>query len=1579
MSETDYTGLEVAVVGMAGRFPGAGNLDEFWRNVSEGRETISFFADEELLLRGIDASLLQDPNYVKAEGVLADVELFDAAFFGLTPREAETMDPQHRLFLEEAWKALEHAGYDSSKYAERVGVFAGESVNSYLLNNLYPNRELMETVGGFQTVIGNDRDYLATHVSYKLNLKGPGITVQTACSTSLVAVHLACQSLLNRECDMALSGGVSVSVPQGTGGMYQEGGIISPDGHCRAFDVEARGTVKGSGVGVVALKRLADALADGDTIHAVIKGSAINNDGDVKVGYTAPSVEGQAGAINEALAMASVEPETVGLVEAHGTGTALGDPIEIAALTQAFRAGGDAGARKQFCAVGSLKPNIGHTDAAAGVAGLLKTVLALKHKQLPPSINFHEANPNIDFAGSPFYVNTKLTDWPASTTPRRAGVSSFGIGGTNAHVVLEEAREDQTGAGTTARPAHLLMLSAKTATALQTAASNLAAHLQQHDGMPLSDVAFTLQIGRRDFAHRLALVCRERAEAIAALQTGGGKSVHQSAREQNGRQLVFMFTGQGSQYVSMGRELYETEATFREHVDLCAGILKIHLGLDIRDALYPPDERAAEAAAQLKQTSITQPALFVVEYALAKLWMEWGVRPSALVGHSIGEYAAACLAGVFSLEDALLLVAARGRLMQELPEGAMLAVSLPEEELRPLLGAELSLAAVNAPSLAVVSGTVEAVEQLEQKLSGRELVCRRLQTSHALHSAMMEPALESFGETVKRVKLHAPQIPIVSTLTGQPLTPEEACDAGYWTRHLRQTVRFSEALSEVLREPETVLLEIGPGQTLSALVKQQGNGAATRVALSSLRHPNDRQSDISYLLNTLARLWTEGVGVDWPAFNARGKHRRVPLPTYPFERRRFWIDPPKSNGANARTADALQIKQEFKDSFYVPTWRRSIIPVAAFDVEEDAAKTENTCWVVFSDSCGLGGQLARRLEGAGEYVVNVMAGEQFDKLGERTFVLNPYQRGGYGSLMKELRALGRAPSKILHLWGITHEGARPANYEVYQESQNRGFYSLLALAQELGDYGMSGELQIAVVNNQMQDVTGDETLWPEKATALGACQVIPLEYPSIKCRSIDIALPPAGSEREERLLENLIAEFDAAPTEIVIAYRGRHRWVQDFAPLPLDASVAPARPARLRERGVYLLTGGLSEIDLALARYLSETAHARLVMLADDSFPAQDAWTQWLAAHPVTDDATDDATSRRINELRMIEAAGGEVLLVKAALSSREQLEALVAEVRGRFGQVNGVIHSASVAGGGLIQLKTREAAESVLAPKVQGALVLQSALQDEPLDFFVSFSTSLALTGVFGQVDYCAANAFLDHFSQAHAHAGPTLYATINWHLPQWETWQETQMASVPELQAQFAETRRKFGLTIDEGVEAFRRVLAGTQPQVIVSTQDFRALVAVQQAAAGANLLDELQANAVPVRAGGRVESQGDYVAPESELEREVATVWEELFGLQQIGANDNFFEMGGNSLLAIQLVSRLRKELHIELPLNTLFESPTVAGLTAGIEERQAREQESEEIERLLREIESLSPDELQATLARELDASHENVDG
>jgi amino acid adenylation domain-containing protein len=922
MSETSRPALAnaIAVTGMSGRFPQAPTLARFWRNLRDGLEAITFFSDEAVAASGVDASLLGRPDYVKARGALAEIDLFDTGFFGFSARDAALLDPQQRLFLECGWEALEDAGCDPETFAGRIGVFAGASANSYYLFHLFSRRDLLSAVGGVQALIGHEKDFLASRLSYKLNLRGPSLSIQTACSTSLVAVHVACQSLLNGECDLALAGGVSVQVPQEIGHLYQPGGIASPDGHCRAFDAAAGGSVGGSGVGVVVLRRLEDALAAGDAVRALIRGSAVNNDGAQKVGFTAPSLEGQAEVIAEALAVAGLEPRDVSYVEAHGSGTLLGDPIEIAALTLAFGGDGDAGEDRRRCAVGSVKTNIGHLDAAAGVAGLIKTVLALEHRTLVPSLHFTRPNPKIDFAGGPFYVNTETVEWPAEGGPRRAGVSSFGIGGTNAHVVLEEA-PPVAAAGSPGRPWQLLLLSARTAGALEAASDRLAAHLAAHPDLSLADLAATLQGGRRRFEHRRMLVCRQLEEAERALAGRDPGQLVTTWQEAVDRPVVFLFSGLGEQRTQMGRALYLGEETFRQRVDRCAELLAPEIGLDLRAVLYPAapapavtgqrrllefrssgEETAGDEQDELARTALAQPAAFVFGYALAGLWGQWGIRPRAVVGYSVGEYLAACLAGVLSLEDALLLVARRARWIDELPAGGMLAVPLGESELDRRLGAELVVAACNGPQLSVVAGPAAAVSRLEHELRGEGVPCRRLRTRHAFHSPMMAPLAERFNRQLAEVTLRPPQMPWVSTVTGGWVTAAEVTAPAYWVRHLCEPIRFRQAMATVWQDPECVVLEVGPGAALSSLALQLAPAGGERLALASQPPSAAPEDDASFLLGTLGKLWLAGARVDWEGFRGGERRCRLRLPTYPFERRRHWVEPARGEPAADREA-----------------------------------------------------------------------------------------------------------------------------------------------------------------------------------------------------------------------------------------------------------------------------------------------------------------------------------------------------------------------------------------------------------------------------------------------------------------------------------------------------------------------------------------------------------------------------------------------------------------------------------------------------------------------------------------------------
>ncbi len=879
----------VAIIGMAGRFPGARNVAEFWKNQREGVESISQFSLDELEAFRL-GKLAQDPSYIRARSILEDVDQFDAAFFGVYPKEAELMDPQHRVFLECCWEALEDAGYDPLNSPGLTGVYAGASPCTYLLRNVCSDRQFIENyvngyqVQGYPVTLGSNGDFLATRVSYKLNLKGPSFTVLSACSTSLLAVAQACQGLETFQCDVALAGGVSITFPQKRGYLYQEGGMVSQDGHCRAFDEQASGTVFGSGAGVVVLKRLEDALSDGDHIYAVIRGSAVNNDGMEKVGYSAPSVKGQANVIAMAQAMAGVDPETITYIEAHGTATPLGDPIEVAALIQAFRAKTQAAG---FCALGTAKTNVGHLDIAAGITGLINAAGAIKDGLLPPTLHFRRPNPKLNLEGSPFYVNDTLREWRPKDGPRRAGVSAFGVGGTNVHVILEEAppvkisSDDQT--------PQVLILSAKSEAALEQATVNLADHLGSHQDLKLAEVGHTLRTGRHHFEYRRAFVASDLRGAVE-MSRGAAKTKTNPAFTRP--TTAYLFPGQGAQYTGMGSGLYKEVPLFRKTVDQCAEIVASQLGCDIRTVMFPSTPADVEAAKLLVRTEFAQTSIFTIEYALAKLWQAWGIEPGAMIGHSVGEFVAACIAGVFSLEDGLSLVAARGQLMQTLPEGAMLSVRMPEREISGLLNGSLSLAAVNSRELSVVAGPLQAVASLEAKLEQNGVAYRRLSTSHAFHSSMMDSVIEPFSQRVRGVRLKPPTIPYVSTVTGTWITPEQAIDANYWGSHLRKPVRFSDAILEVMKASELVLLEVGPGTTLSTLARQHAVKRSDLQAVSSLPVGDSAQSDLSSVYQALGSLWSAGVEPDWAEVYSQVKPRRVSLPTYPFERKRFWIDPP---------------------------------------------------------------------------------------------------------------------------------------------------------------------------------------------------------------------------------------------------------------------------------------------------------------------------------------------------------------------------------------------------------------------------------------------------------------------------------------------------------------------------------------------------------------------------------------------------------------------------------------------------------------------------------------------------------------
>lgn len=1515
MSEHDSQARStgIAIIGMAGRFPGAPDLDTYWRNLRDGVESVTFFERERLAAAGIPEQLLNEPSYVRARGTLAGVDLFDAPFFGYSPREATIMDPQQRVFLECSWEALESAGYDPKGYRGLIGVYGGSTASSYM-PLVYADRAALQQSDGLSIAIGNEISFLTTRVSYKLDLRGPSCPVQTACSTSLVAIHLACQGLLNAECDMAIAGGVSIRVPQESGYFYQAAGILSPDGHCRSFDAKAQGTLFSNGIGIVVLKRLDDALADGDHIHAVVLGSAINNDGSHKASFTAPAVGGQSEVIADAMMNADVEPETISYVEAHGTATALGDSIEMQALGKAF----PTDQALHYCRLGSVKANLGHLDAAAGVAGLIKTTLAMQHRQLPPTVHFERPNPDIDFAKSAFVVNASLTPWvPAGGVPLRAGVSSFGFGGTNAHIVLEEAPAPEPSGPS--RPWQLLTLSAESEIGLDTATANLASHLKAHPGQSLADVAYTLKVGRRGFRQRRAVVTRSREEALASLDARDAATVYTGAADGGERPVVFLFPGQGAQHVNMGRELYEHEPAFTEAVDECAEHLRGALGFDIREAIYP-DTSDPAAEERLRRTGVAQPALFVIEYALARSWMAWGVKPEACLGHSIGEFVAACLSGVMTLEDALALVALRGSLMEQMPEGAMLAVPLPEDRLQRLLGPGLWLAVVNAPSSCVVSGTHDDIATLERRLQADGVECTRLHTSHAFHSGMMDAAVPQFVRAVSKATLKPPTLPYISNVTGRWIEASEATDPQYWGRQLRQAVRFADGVAELLKRDQRVFLEVGPGQTLAPLVRHQARGRTAQAVFSSMRHVRQPGSDGVTLLTALGRLWVVGVDVDWSAFYDGETRRRVPLPTYAFQRQRYWVNP----GTPALQAAATDARPSGKIAdvsrwFYTPTWTRTAPPAMSAD-----APASNATWVLFKDALGLGDSLAGRLASEGRRVVSVEPGDVFRKAADGRYSLNLTAAADYQALVDELPDDERV--HVLHLWSL---GAAPDDAAVAQAfagDRARGFDSLLKLSQALGKAsGRLGAIRIGMVTSGAQEVTGEEPLSPGAAPALGLCRVVSQEYSEIVCKSIDLAAVTSRSWQHPRtgLPGWLINEVLDGGGDRMVAYRGEHRWVLGYQSVPLQHGAE--RSALLKDRGVYLITGGLGDIGLHIAEYLARTVKARLVLTGRTALLDAAQWDVYLASH-----AAGDPVAIRIRRLRRIQALGGDVLFVRADSGVRAEMLHAFESAEARFGPVTGVVHAAGLVTGDAfrpIEETDDEICRRQFTPKITGLCVLDDVMRGRPTppDLVVLISSLSSLLGGLRFAAYASANAFLDAFAFWRRRTSAATWLTINW-----DSW----LRAEDEARVGTSSSGPDLVMTGAEGVEAFHRVLGSdVGAQVAVSVGDLQARID-QWVKLDAVRAEQAEGTAAaPSIRHPRPNLQTEYQAPTDDLERSIAAIWQELLGVDRVGVNDSFFELGGDSLLGVQVIARIKKQLAVAVSAVGLYEGPTVA-LLAGV---------------------------------------------
>lgn len=1373
-SAEDFGGYGIAIVGMANRFPGASSPEEFWHNLRSGIESVTRYTDEQLTEQGVPPHLLRNPAYVKAGCPLQGMEEFDPEFFGFSPKEAAILDPQHRQFYECCWEALERAGHAPSRFDGAIGVFAGSGMAAYFAMNLLTNPDLVESVGPFLLRhTGNDKDFLSTRVSYCLNLTGPSINVQTACSTSAVAVHLACQSLLSEECDMALAGGVTVDIPHGQGYQYKEGEILSPDGHCRAFDHRSKGTIFGSGAGAVVLRRLSDAVADGDFIHGVILGSAVNNDGSNKVGYLAPSVDGQAAAVTEALELADVDARSIGYIECHGTGTPVGDPIEISALSTAFRrTASDNG----FCGVGSVKTNIGHLDTAAGVAGLIKATLALENKEIPPSLNYEAPNPTIDFESSPFYVNDSLRKWQAAEQPRRAAVNSLGVGGTNAFLIVEEAPQREPTQRSTA-PNQLISFSAKNRKSLDGYAEKLASFLEETPEQNLADVAYTLQQGREHLPVRRVLAVEDAAEAVKLLRSQDERRVHTANCEDGDKSLTFMFPGGGVQYAKMGRDLLETHAEFRRHMEAGFAYLKKATDLDYQQILHGNLASEAETETQLQRPSIQLPLIFLVEYSLAKQWMSEGFEADAFIGHSMGENTAACLAGVMRFEDALGLVLLRGQLMDDVPPGGMLSVYLSSAQLEKHLTGDLTVAAINSPLLSVASGPQDQLDQLAARLTELDIDNKPININIAAHSSMLDGILEPFGDYLNSIPLSDPNRKLISNLTGEWMTSEQATSPDYWVQHLRSTVQFSRGIDTLLAGGEQIFLEVGPGNALSSLTRQHAAAPAERV-FASLRHPKEDVNDSCYFTFVKGKLWTAGyelkAGQLWPG----EVRRRIPLPTYAFNHRPYWIEPGRGSESH-ETADSLQRIPDQADWLSRPVW-----------VQQGALSEKQTSqsWLVFLDDCDVMSTVAEDLRKRGQEVTTVSVGDSYLQEAADRYRLSPEEGlDGYRALVDDLVASGRFPDRVLHGWLLTQEESfRPGSNFLHRNLEH-GFYSLFFLARAVADAELADRKMHWLVYASGSQQVGEEALpYPEKATAMGACKAIPRELPSVTCGIVDVELSAVKNGRPlqrtkrgkqplpENLLQMIRHETTVGEHNGAFAYRGNVRYALHFEPLHLGDQSEPS--AEIKRGSVLLITGGLGGIGNELAKQLLTEKAARIAVVNRTPLPDAAEWSTWLHNHPA-----DDPVSRNIRKVQQLRALSPNVHVYAGDVVDRTRMREIVNDVQQTLGKINGVIHAAGQMGDSLIQMKSLADIEEVFAAKIYGTLVLEDVLSDTQLDFFAVFSSTSTVIAPVGQIDYIAANDFLNAFAASRTHLGNRTVA-LNWGI-----WNEVGMAASAAAQMGF------------------------------------------------------------------------------------------------------------------------------------------------------------------------------------------------
>nr|WP_314491689.1 non-ribosomal peptide synthetase/type I polyketide synthase [uncultured Chryseobacterium sp.] len=1491
-----YTGLEIAIIGMAGRFPEADNITQYWDNLQNGKDCISDFTEEEIILEGEPETLVKSSAYVKSNAYIKTKKYFDSEFFGYTPHEAELMDPQVRIYHECCWEALEDSGYTFSAN-DKVGVFSAASPSvAWQLFSTKNNQD--NFVDGFTASHLRDATFLSSRISYKFNLKGPAILVHTACSSSLVSIHQACSSLLLGECNIAVAGGVNIVNYSKKGYLYQEGMIHSKDGRCRPFDADSSGTVGGEGAGVVILKRLKDAIKDRDNIYAIVKGSAINNDGSNKVGYTAPSVKGQAEVIRKAHKMARIEQSTIGYIETHGTATSLGDSIEVEALNEVFGS-----SALNTCAIGSVKSNIGHLDTAAGVAGFIKAVLAIKNKKIPASLHFEQPNPRVDFKGGPFYVNNKLKDWNGNE-PLRAGVSSFGIGGTNAHIVLQEAPEAL--ASSESRKKKLLVLSAKTSNSLNENIIRLNEFLKNNKNINLADTAFSLQKGRERFKYRKTVICNDIEDASDKLEESLSYNDVEAHAKEDIQNIIFMFPGQGTQYSDMCKDLYHSEKIFRNKVDECFAIASQYSSEDFSSILFPD----GASGKNINNTEVAQPLLFIIEYALAHLLQQWGIKPDYMVGHSIGEYVAACVSGVFTLNDAIRLVIKRGELMGKAEKGSMLSIEIESDKLN--LPSGIDIAVINSEKSIVVSGTDQDIEEFSNELGRKGIINKKIHTSHAFHSYMMDSILDEFEKEFSHISIQKSQIPYISNITGDFVDDHQISQPSYWSRHLRNTVNFFKGTETLLKTGGACFIEVGPGRSLSNYVSDSSSMDESHVIINMVRHAKQSIDDQEYILGKLGSLWEHGVNINWDQFYNEEERNKVSLPTYAFEKLEYVTD------FNLNRLLNTQLKQDnFSESFTnieeyinVPYWKRSVLPNKAVELSESSST-----FLVFSgDKEKFSDSIIKNLRSYGQNVIEIQKGEGFSEVNQNTFKLNIGSSEEVSELWKHFRQKEIIPDHIIYCLTLDEEYQK-GNYDTIDKKINDGYLGLCNIAQSIAGSGQSGKISISVVGNYLAQVTQQDEVDALKAMIYSPVQIIPSEISNVRCKIIDIPYPfQNNNEDDEYILKIENEVFYEASESPCVAYRYNERWVQTYEQLQHNPKTDS--DVKITEKGVYLIIGGTGGIGLSIAEKLAENYSADIILVQRSEFPEKKDWNDLLNS-----EKTDETLRRKIQKIKDIENYGSQVKLYRSDITDEKQVQELTLKIKNDYPSVNGILWGAGeVDYGGIILNRAKEDFISYSSAKVHGLLLLEKYFDFSQLDFLALFSSvGNAIYQVkFGQIAYNAGNEFLENYAYAARKSGINAI-TINWC-----DWFDTGLTydSVRKAEniqdSDLINSKIHNGIYPEKGIKIFFKCLQNKGTVYTIYPQDLNRNID-QQRKKLENTRQEIFSLMPQNQEEGLVNS-----------EEILVDLFSAFFG-KKVSRENNFFELGGDSLKAMNLIARINQKISSNLTISDIYKFPTVKELT------------------------------------------------